>query len=69
VPCLRFHRKKARETGLDEAKIQTAVSIGRMIGKGAANKWDEEAETLLGAMAATGSTDEKDQAEKGCGCS
>ncbi len=69
VPCLRFHLKKARETGVDEAKIQTAVSIGRLVRKGAASNWNEEAETLLGSVVAAVSTDEKDQAQKGCGCS
>ena len=47
VPCLRYHLKKVRETGVDEAKIQEAVNIGRMVRKGAASKWDEEAKTLL----------------------
>lgn len=69
VPCLRFHLKKARETGVDEAKIQTAVKIGRMVRSGAASNWDEEAETLLGSVAATVSTSEKDQVQKGGGCS
>ena len=69
VPCLRFHLKKAREMEVDEAKIKTAVSIGRMVRKGAASKWDEEAETLLGSVVASVPTDEKDQAQKDCGCS
>jgi AhpD family alkylhydroperoxidase len=68
VPCLRFHLKKARETGVDEAKIQTAVKIGRMVRNGAASKWDEEAETLLGSGATSISTDEKSQAQKDCEC-
>ena len=68
VPCLRFHLKKARETGVDEAKIQTAVKIGRMVRSGAASSWDEEAETLLGSGATFISTDEKSQAQKGCEC-
>jgi AhpD family alkylhydroperoxidase len=59
VPCLRHHLNKAREAGVDDAKIQTAVSIGRMVRKGAASEWDEEAETLLGSGAAAGSTDKK----------
>jgi AhpD family alkylhydroperoxidase len=67
VPCLRHHLNKARETGVDEAKIQTAVSIRRLVRKGATSTWDEEAETLLGSWAAAGSTDKKNQAAKGCG--
>ena len=66
VPCLRHHLKKAREAGVDEAKIQAAVSIGRMVRKGAASTWDEEAESLLGAVVSSGSTDTKDQAENVC---
>jgi AhpD family alkylhydroperoxidase len=69
VPCLRFHLKKAREMEVDEVKIKTAVSIGRMVRKGAARKWDEEVETLLGSVPEAASTDEKDQAQKDCGCS
>jgi len=68
VPCLRFHQEKARETGVDEAKIQTAVKIRRMVRSGAASNWDEEAETLLGSGATSISTDEKIQAQKGCEC-
>jgi len=67
VPCLRHHLKKAREAGVDEAKIQTAVSIGKMVRIGAASTWDEEAETLLGAEVPSGSTDTKGQEEKICG--
>ena len=67
VPCLRHHLKKAREAGVDDAKIHAAVSIGRMVRKGAASTWDEEAESLLGAVDSSGSTGIKDQAEKVCG--
>lgn len=66
VPCLRYHLNKGREAGAEEAEIHTAVSIGRMVRKGAASKWDEVAETLLGSVAAAGSTDRKDQAENVC---
>lgn len=69
VPCLRFHLKKARETEVDEAQIQTAVSIGRLVRKGAGSNWDEEAETLLGSMAAAVSTNKKGQIEKDCSAS
>ena len=68
VPCLRFHLKKAREVGVDETMIQAAVNIGRMVRKGAASNWDEEAETLLRSVASV-STDANDQEEKGHGCS
>ncbi len=67
VPCLRYHVTKAQEVGAEEAEIQVALRVGRMVRKGAASNWDEEAETLLGSVAAAGSTDKKDQAEKVCG--
>ena len=67
VPCLRHHLKKAREAGVDEGKIKTAVSIGRMVRKGAASTWDEEAETLRESEAKTGSTNTKDGGEEVCG--
>jgi AhpD family alkylhydroperoxidase len=47
VPCLRFHLKKAREAGVDDAEIREAVSVGRMVRKGAASQWDKEAAALL----------------------
>jgi AhpD family alkylhydroperoxidase len=47
VPCLRYHLHEAREAGADDTQIQDAVKIGRMVRKGAAEKWDEEADALL----------------------
>jgi len=67
VPCLRFHLQQARKAGATPDEIQKAVGVGRMVRKGAAGKWDEEADSLLGSGAAAGSMDQKDQAEKGCG--
>ena len=49
VPCLRFHLQKAREAEVEEAEIRDAINVGRMVRKGAAGKWDEEAAALLGA--------------------
>lgn len=49
VPCLRFHLQKAREAGVQDAEIREAVRVGRMVRKGAAAKWDEEATALLGS--------------------
>jgi AhpD family alkylhydroperoxidase len=67
VPCLRFHFQQARKAGATPDEIQKAVGVGRMVRKGAANTWDEEAESLLGAVDSSGSTGIKDQAEKVCG--
>ncbi len=41
VPCLQFHLAKAQE----------AVRVGRIVRKGAAGKWDEEAKTVIGQQA------------------
>jgi AhpD family alkylhydroperoxidase len=49
VPCLRFHLEKAREAGVGEEQIREAVSVGRMVRKGAASIWDKEASALLGS--------------------
>ena len=47
VPCLRFHLQQARNAGATPDEIQKAVGVGRMVRKGAAGKWDEEANALL----------------------
>ncbi len=52
IPCLRYHVKKAREAGVDDAEIHEAIRVGRMVRKGASRKWDEEATNLLGAASA-----------------
>jgi AhpD family alkylhydroperoxidase len=49
IPCLRYHLKKAQEVGVNENEIRDAIRVGRMVRKGAAGKWDEEATGLLGA--------------------
>jgi AhpD family alkylhydroperoxidase len=67
VPCLRFHLQQARKAGATPDEIQKAVAVGRMVRKGAASTWDEEAESLLGAVVSSSSTDTKDQAENVCG--
>jgi len=66
VPCLRYHLQQARKAGATPDEIQKAVGVGRIVRKGAADKWDKEADSLLGTEAATGSTDQKEQEEKGC---
>jgi len=66
VPCLRFHLQQAQKAGATPDEIQKAVGVGRMVRKGAAGKWDEEADTLLGSGTGAGSTDQKEQTEKDC---
>jgi AhpD family alkylhydroperoxidase len=46
-PCIKFHAAKARELKIDEAEIQQAVDVGKMVRKGAAGQMDELLEELL----------------------
>ncbi len=52
IPCIQYHYAKAREVGLTEAEIRTAIQVGKMVRKGAAQKWDEEVSALLAASSA-----------------
>lgn len=36
-PCLTYHVEKARELGIDEEEIRTAIETGHMVEKGAMN--------------------------------
>ncbi len=40
-PCIKYHIAKAREMEIDEAEIQQAVEVGKMVRKGAAGQMDE----------------------------
>ncbi|TAK34560.1 MAG: carboxymuconolactone decarboxylase family protein [Chloroflexota bacterium] len=61
-PCLSYHVGKARELGVDEAEIEAALRVGRVVRKGAADKMDAFAAAL----------DESPRpaiaAADGCGC-
>ena len=63
VPCLKYHFTQATETGANEDEIRSAVAVGRMVRKGAARKWDEEADQLVERSRDHVSTG----AEKSCG--
>ncbi len=45
-PCIKFHTAKARELKVDEAEIQQAIEVGKMVRKGAAGKMDKLLEEL-----------------------
>ena len=47
VACLHYHVKKAREAGVGDTEVQAAIRVGRMVRKGAADAWDQEATALL----------------------
>ena len=40
-PCVKDHTAKAREMKIDEAEIQQAVDVGKMVRKGAAGQMDK----------------------------
>ena len=46
-PCVKYHTAKAREMKIDEAEIQQAIDVGKMVRKGAAGEMDELLEELL----------------------
>ena len=40
-PCVKYHIGKAREMKIDEAEIQQAIEVGKMVRKGTASQMDE----------------------------
>lgn len=40
-PCVKYHVAKAQEIGADKEDIEEAISVGKMVRKGAAGKMDE----------------------------
>jgi AhpD family alkylhydroperoxidase len=63
VPCLKYHFAKARKAGTSDDEIREAIAVGRMVRKGAAGKWDEEAMTIFSA----GSDSKTETTEETCG--
>ena len=47
-PCIKYHVAKARKLGIEEAEIQEAVAVGRMVRKGAAGEMDKLLSGMLG---------------------
>ena len=45
-PCMKYHTAKARELKIDEAEIQQAIDVGKMVRKGAAGQMDKLLEEL-----------------------
>lgn len=63
-PCLQYHVSKAQESGAEEQEILEAITVAKMVRKGAMAKMDQFASTIFKAAVAT-----VDASEKGCGCS
>jgi AhpD family alkylhydroperoxidase len=45
-PCIKYHAGKARELKVDEAEIQQAIEVGKMVRKGAAGQMDKLLEEI-----------------------
>lgn len=46
-PCIKYHVGKARKMAIEEAEIQKAVSVGKMVRKGASDQMDKLLETEI----------------------
>ena len=46
-PCVKYHVNKAQEIGVDKEDIEGAISVGKMVRKGAAGKMDELTSEIL----------------------
>ena len=56
--CVEFHVSKARELGADEEEIQEAIRVGKLVRRGAGNKFDKFAQAMVrGNPPATGTCD------------
>jgi AhpD family alkylhydroperoxidase len=45
-PCIKYHTAKGREMKIDEAEIQQAIEVGKMVRKGAARQMDKLLEEI-----------------------
>ena len=46
-PCVKYHVNKGQEIGVDKEDIKEAISVGKMVRKGAAGKMDELTSEIL----------------------
>lgn len=52
-PCLKYHAKKALESGADEQEVADAIEIGRMVRKGGATNMDKFISGLIQSVPAS----------------
>ena len=52
-PCLEYHVAKARENGAEEEEIKDAITVGKIVRKGAAGKMDQYASKMFKDPTAT----------------
>lgn len=48
-PCLTYHVEKARELGIDDEEIRSAIEIGHMVEKGAMSAMRKFSATVVAA--------------------
>ncbi len=63
-PCLQYHVSKALESGANEEEIREAVSVAKMVRKGAMAKMDQFASGVFNTAEAA-----VRPSREGCGCS
>lgn len=64
IPCIQSIYAMAKEAGLTDCEIATAVRLGRTVRAGAAEKWDKEVESLLSGKEQAGEM----KTTAACGC-
>ncbi|MHC4340451.1 MAG: carboxymuconolactone decarboxylase family protein [Planctomycetota bacterium] len=47
LACVEFHIAKAREHGAEDLEIKEAIRVGKLVRRGAADKFDKFAHNLL----------------------
>lgn len=52
-PCLTYHVEKARELGIDDNEIRTAIETGHMVEKGAMSAMRKFSANILAAASPT----------------
>lgn len=52
-PCLFYHVTKAKELGIEDGQIRTAISVGHMVEKGAMSAMREFAKSAAGEASQT----------------
>jgi AhpD family alkylhydroperoxidase len=65
-PCLQYHVSKAMENGAEEDEIREAVSVAKMVRKGAMAEMDKFASGMHRSAVALNTTGEG--CGEGCGC-
>lgn len=63
-PCLKYHLSKAKENGASEESIVEAIEVGKMVKKGAMEKYNEFIASILKVQNPPSTVSDEDS---GCG--